>query len=173
MENLLKQNYDINIKNIKKTMVGAGSDTYFVECSDAKYVVKFPETNEMNNPKAEVKVCELLRDKGISVSRFIKNKQGEYITKDGNGRLFHVQEYIDGTLYDWNKAPDWLLTESAELLGKIHTALKDYYELPIGIGEAFFHYMTPQNALFSYQKSLKTAKKTSHRAWKSWWKSAV
>ena len=57
-------------------------------------------------------------------------------------------------MYDLNTSPDWLLTESAQMLGKIHTALRDYQELPVGIGADFFEYMTPDRASESYKKSL-------------------
>ena len=51
----------------------------------------------------------------------------------------------------WHSASETLLTESAEMLGKIHSVLKDYPKLPEGIGENFFKYMTPQNAIKSYR----------------------
>lgn len=156
---LLSKCYSLTVLSAEKSSVGAGSDTYFVNCTNGKYVVKFPSVSEINNPEAEPKLCDFLFENGISVCRFIKNNDDAYITADENGRLFHVQEFIDGTLYDWNAAPDWLLKESAETLGKIHTALKDYNGLPIGIGADFFQYMTPENALRSYENTLETARK--------------
>ena len=60
-------------------------------------------------------------------------------------------------MYDLNAAPDWLLTESAQMLGKIHAVLKEYTGLPTGIGANFFKYMTPDRALESYKKSLAIA----------------
>ena len=60
-------------------------------------------------------------------------------------------------MYDLNTAPDWLLTESAQMLGKIHTALRDYQELSVGIGADFFEYMTPDRASESYKNSLTIA----------------
>lgn len=50
------------------------------------------------------------------------------------------------------------MKESAEMLGKIHTALKDYEGLNVGIGNDFFKYMTPENALRSYENSLSIAR---------------
>lgn len=35
-------------------------------------------------------------------------------------------------MYDLNTAPDWLLTESAQMLGKIHTVLRDYQAVTSG-----------------------------------------
>ena len=80
------------------------------------------------------------------------------MTRDKQENVFHVQKFIDGQTLAWNTSPDWLLKEMAGLLGKIHTALKDYQGLPVGIGEPFFKYMTPENALRSYEKSLAIAR---------------
>lgn len=54
--------------------------------------------------------------------------------------------------------PDWFMTQSANMLGKIHRALKDFDPLPVGIGESFFQNMTPQNAEKSYLRTLEHAK---------------
>ncbi len=159
MKELLARHYNLEVTDIEKSALGAGSDTYFVSCKNGKYVVKFPSVNEINNPEAEPKLCSFLLENGINVCRFITNNRGEFVTADDNGRLFHVQQFVDGTLYDWNTAPDWLLKQSAETLGKIHTALKSYNGLPVGIGENFFRYMTPEKALRSYQNTLETARK--------------
>lgn len=159
MKNLLKKYYSLDVTSITKSVVGAGSDTYFVTCESGKYVVKFPAVSEINNPQAEPELCEFLLGKGIDVCRFIRNKDGRFLAVDEDGRLFHVQKFVDGILYDWNTAPDWLLKESAEMLGKIHVALTDYRGLPTGIGADFFRYMTPENALRSYEKTIEVARK--------------
>ncbi len=45
-----------------------------------------------------------------------------------------------------NAAPDWFMLQSPLLLGRIHNELHKYKELPMGIGDEFFRYMTPENA---------------------------
>lgn len=154
---LLTGQYGLNVDSAKKSTVGAGSDTWFVTCEDGKYVVKFPSESNINNPELEPKLCEFLLEQGIPVCQFIKNKEGTYVSMDEAGRVFHVQKFIEGTMYDWHEAPEWLLTESAAMLGKFHAALKHYEGLPTGIGEGFFKYMTPERALSSYRESLKIA----------------
>ncbi|HIZ21155.1 MAG TPA: phosphotransferase [Firmicutes bacterium] len=153
----LKRLYGWDITDVKKSTIGAGSDTYFVSCQKGRYVVKFPSASEINNPDFEPALCEFLLSKGIAVSEFLKNINGQYISTDENGRKFHVQKFIDGKVYAVNTAPKWLLRESAALLGKIHTALAGYPSLPEGIGEKFFAAMTPEAALNSYQNTLAIA----------------
>ena len=138
MKQLLKEHYGLDLLHCVKSAVGAGSDTYFVSCVDGKYVVKYPATSEINHPEAEPELCEYLLQKGIPVCQFLRNKAGGFLTADEKGRQFHVQRFIEGKMYDLNTAPDWLLTESARMLGKIHTALRDYQELPVGIGTDLF-----------------------------------
>ena len=157
MDKLLKKLYGINVTALERSANGAGSETFFADCEEGKFVVKFPSVSEMNDPCAEPALCEYLLNKGISVCRFIKNRNGEYISTDENGRLFHVQEYISGQVFDWNSAPPSILLDSAETLGRIHAALKNYSGLKAGIGEDFFRYMTPENALHSYESTLRTA----------------
>ena len=40
MKELLKEKYGLELLQIEKSAVGAGSDTYFAACADGKYVVK-------------------------------------------------------------------------------------------------------------------------------------
>ena len=154
MKKLLKSHYGLELLSMEKSDLGAGSDTFFVTCTDGKYVVKYPASSEINHPEAEPELCEYLLAHGIPVCQFLRNREGHFLTTDESGRLFHVQRFIEGKMYDLNTAPDWLLTESAQMLGKIHTALRDYQELSVGIGADFFKYVTPDRASESYKKSL-------------------
>ena len=154
---LLKQHYGLEVLHLKKSKVGAGSDTYFVTCTDGKYVVKYPAASEINHPEQEPELCEYLLSKGLPVCQFLKNRDGGFLTADEAGRIFHVQKFIEGAVYDLNAAPNWLLEQSARLLGKLHTALRDYPGLPEGIGNGFFRHMTPERALDSYRRSLNIA----------------
>lgn len=157
MNTRLKHLYGLETTKIEKSGVGAGSDTFFVTCTDGKYVVKYPASSEINHPEAEPELCEYLLAHGIPVCQFLRNKEGHFLTTDESGRLFHVQRFIEGKMYDLNTAPDWLQTESARMLGKIHAALREYSGLPTGIGADFFKYMTPNRASESYKKSLNIA----------------
>ena len=157
MRTMLKEQFGLDVWRMEKAQEGAGSDTWFLECEQGRFVIKYPCESEINHPEREPQLCELLLEKGVPVCQFLHNKQGEALTKDEAGRLFHVQKFIEGKVYEWNDAPDWLLQEAAEMLGRIHAALKDYKDLPIGIGADFFRYMTTENALDAYRNSLQTA----------------
>lgn len=161
IKQVLLEQYGLEMVSADKALVGAGSDTWFVTCEDGKYVLKYPAKSEINNPEYEPELCAYLIEQGIPVCQFLKNWQDRYLSVDAQGRVFHVQKFIEGSTYDWHTAPKWLLTEQAGMLGRIHNALRDYSGLPIGIGRGFFEYMTPKRALSSYQKSLGIARDRS------------
>lgn len=120
-------------------------------------VLKFPATSEINHPELEPELCAFLRKNGIPAGDFVKNRAGSCISLDRSGRMFTLQRHLPRQTLEWNSATETVLLESAELLGKIHSVLRNYPVLPEGIGAGFFAHMTPQRALTSYRSSLATA----------------
>lgn len=157
MQTLLNRHYGLTMLSAEHASAGAGSDTWFVTCREGRYVVKYPAQSEINHPDAEPGLCEKLLARGIPVCRFLRNRQGTFLTMDAQGRCFHVQDFIEGRTYGLNEAPEWLMEASAGMLGRIHAALRDEQGLPEGIGAGFFRYMTPERALASYRHSLALA----------------
>lgn len=125
--------YDIEIETMETSENGAGGLTYFVTAGYKKYVVKYPSDNEMNHPETEIEVCELLLKKGIPACRFISNKHGRMLSTDENGRRFTVQHFYEGVTYGYNEAPEKMQKASAVLLAKIHSAMKNMENIPVGI----------------------------------------
>lgn len=105
MNELLKEQYGLQVLKAEKSKVGAGSDTWFVTCADGRYVVKYPAQSEINHPEQEPELCEFLLERGIPVCRFLKNREGNYLSTDAAGRQFHVQHFIEGKTYELNTAP--------------------------------------------------------------------
>lgn len=149
--------YDIEIETMKSTENGAGGLTYIVTDRSETYVVKYPSDNEMNHPNVEIKVCEVLIEKGIPACKFILNKKDKMISTDENGRRFTVQLFYEGTTYAYNEASCNMQKESAVLLAKIHTAMKNMEGIPIGIGADFFKYRKPEYMNESYIAALQQA----------------
>lgn len=154
---VLREQYGLRLEQEERASLGAGSHVWFLRCEEGEYVLKFPSGSEINHPQAEPKLCSFLRQHGIPACDFLKNKTGGYISHTADGRLFTVQRRFSGVTPEWNSASQTLLTESAELLGKIHRVLREHPALPTGIGADFFENMTPQRATESYKRSLETA----------------
>lgn len=149
--------YDIEIDSMNNFHNGAGGLTYLVTSKGIKYVVKYPSDNEMNHPELESQICKELIKKGLPVCDFVMNKQGKELSMDEIGRRFNVQKYYDGCVYKYNEAPKECQIESAQMLGKIHKAMKNINELPIGIGKDFFYNRRPENMELCYEKTLQKA----------------
>jgi Ser/Thr protein kinase RdoA (MazF antagonist) len=158
IQDLLKTQYGIMADTAQKLTVGAGSDTYRISGGGCRYILKSANDNEANNPENEPALCEYLREQGIPASQFIKNLSGQYVT-EYTGKIYHLQRFIPGETLPWNTASDGLLMQCAQMLGRIHEALQNYPALPVGIGEDFFRFMTPNRAQESYHLSLETAHK--------------
>ena len=157
MKELLSRLYGLTLQDAQKSSVGAGSDTWFLTCEQGRFVLKYPADSAINNPVLEPQLCETLLKKGLPVCQFLKNRAGEFISHDDAGRIFTVQRFLDGNMYDLNAAPDWLLPAQAQMLARIHNSLRDCRSLPTGIGADFFQHMTPPNVLPSFQNSLRIA----------------
>lgn len=159
LDQVIRDSYGLHPLQICSSLLGAGSDTYFVTCTEGKYVLKFPADDEMNHPEQEPQLCSFLLECGLPVSRFIKARGGGWFGWDEQGRRCTLQMFLEGSTFPWNTADSELLWEQAELLGRIHAALRNYSGLPEGIGAGFFRNMTPERALLSYQRSLETAQR--------------
>ncbi len=155
--------YDIEIETMETSENGAGGLTYFVTAGYKKYVVKYPSDNEMNHPETEIEVCELLLKKGIPACRFIPNKHGRMLSTDENGRRFTVQHFCEGVTYGYNEAPEKMQKASAVLLAKIHSAMKNMENIPVGIGGDFFAYRKPEYMRDSYIDTLQQAEKNGDK----------
>lgn len=156
-EQLIESQYGLHLRAMRKSAVGAGSDTWFLDCREGAFVLKFPAASAINHPEAEPALCAFLRERGIPACDFLKNIQGGYLSRAADGRMFTVQRRLPGITPAWHTASEALLLESARLLGQIHCALQYYPPLPEGIGAQFFEHMTPQRAAESYRRSLTTA----------------
>lgn len=154
---LIDENYSIgSISNIDKITNGMSSICYHILTDKGEFILKNVEDNGMNNPDNEPKIHEILANENIPVSKFYLTKQGKYILNDG-GNIYHLKNYIRGKVYKPNTASEWLMRDSAVMLGKIQKAMEQISILPIGIGEGYFQNMSPEKSISSYLQTLKIA----------------
>ena len=156
-EELLQEQYGLHLNTVRRSALGAGSDTWFLRCAEGEFVLKFPAVSKINHSELEPPLCAFLRKNGIPACDFVKNRAGSCVSMDSSGRVFTLQRHLPGRTLEWNSASETILLESAELLGWIHSVLRNYPALPEGIGAGFFAHMTPQRALTSYRSSLAAA----------------
>lgn len=155
---ILLQEYGFEVCDIHKMATGVGGDTFFINTHQGRFIYKIVDANEMNHPEEEPEICSFLLQRGLEVSDFLKNTSGNFVTPFDGKKVSHVQKYVEGKVFAMNEAADWFMAKSPLLLGRIHNELREYKNLPVGIGEDFFRYMTPENAKNSYWQSYELAK---------------
>lgn len=156
MKKQILEHYGFDVLNISRVLTGVGGLTYLVETDNGKYILKGVDCNDgyfQNEPF----VVEFLKRKGIPTADYIRDKDGQYIWQHGE-YLFHMQRFIEGKILPFNEAPDWFLHESAQTLGKIHTALSGFKQLPIGMGDGFIDFLLSDHPKNSYLETIEKAK---------------
>ena len=132
---IIRQNFNIEIIMIKK-IADHGAKVYLLESATEKYALK--EMGSEDKLETEGELIDHLISKGIKVPYIYRTITGSHVFID-NGLQYILYEYIEGTMIDLNSAPDWFLTKSAQTLGQIQSALKDYKHVPSkGFGQDFF-----------------------------------
>ncbi len=158
MLRLLSEEYEIRADRLTPMSTGGGGITCRGDAGDKCFVFKIADASHMNHPEVEPEICAYLASRQIPVSAFVRSKKGTYLVDCGEGRVGHLQAFVDGVMYKQNHAPQWLLREMPVLLGEIHRVLRDFRPLPDGIGRDFFANMTPERAIGSYRASMEMAK---------------
>lgn len=154
---LIEASYDIgNVKSIFRISSGYGSIAYYVFTDKGEYILKDIEQSPMNHPENEAMILSELKNSGIPVSEICPAKSGDYVLKL-ESKTYHLQKFIEGKVYSRNSAPQWLLYESARMLGKTQKAMEKLPVLPIGISQSFFDDLTPQRAKNNYVFTLEKA----------------
>ena len=139
----IRNYYDVEADSIEMIVEHIISQVYMVVLNGTRYIMKMlPE--KIINPEKEGALADFMNENGIRAPRIIKNKYGQYVSQYGKKR-FHIQEYIEGDVFDINCAPEWYMEESPRLLGKIQKALVDYERLPSMLDETFFNVTTIDN----------------------------
>ena len=153
----LSAEYGLDVHKLTRMTTGVGGDTFRVDAAQGQFVFKIIKADAINHPELEASLCSTLQQKGIPVSEFVPDKHGLLVHPWDDGRLCHLQRFVDGANFAMNTAPDWFMAESPLLLARIHRALADIPPLPEGIGAGFFAHMTSERAIASYKKSIELA----------------
>lgn len=125
IENILREEYNINSKSIEEINRGT-ADIYKIKSDDGEYVLKrFSEGRTKESVIKETEIIEFLNKKGIRVPVYIKTKEDKFYTIY-EGRTIVLQEFIDGYTMENNTGDYSKTMESANILGKLVKALKDY-----------------------------------------------
>ena len=142
-------------------LTGGRADCYRIRTPRRDYVLKvFPPGQPITSVQDEPEVTAFLRDRGISVARLIPTHTGEYVWQHQE-RLWHLQEHIDGRIFQQNTAPDWLMRDAARLLGRLHRELRDFRPLNAGFHNDWFTQWSPARTRRQYEELIARAEALS------------
>ena len=135
---LLADKYRIRQVNNVIHLKSGSANCYRIQTAEGDFILKeFQSEYSVNDVKMEPIVTEFVRERGIPATRSLPTMTGEYVW-EFRGRAFHLQEFVQGIIFANNKAPYWLLQDSARILGRLHQILSDFPLLKEGMGPEWF-----------------------------------
>ena len=156
MKSRIQEQYGLNVVNISQILTGVGGQSYLIETENEKYIVKGIHADD-EYVRNEPLIVDFLKTKNIPVTKYIKDRYGQYLWQEGK-TVYHMQQFVEGVILPLNEAPDWFLDESAAILGKVHSALSDFKRLPVGMGADFLEFITSAYPKECYIKTIEKAK---------------
>lgn len=123
-------NYDIALLNIVPLNGGWLNEKYLIETIDGnKYVLKELSLKKFSEKHLKylidtVKLQNYLSLKKVSVPRIILNKNDECVSKFSDGKVFFIQDYIDGYSKEFNELNVDEIYSIGKSLALLHNELK-------------------------------------------------
>ncbi|MEK4967455.1 phosphotransferase [Cytobacillus sp. FSL R7-0696] len=160
MKDILNEQFDLKITHMTQLTDHNISATYYLNTAKGSYVLKrIP--SYIQDTEIEGKLVKYLYENEIPVAQVIKSNQGTY-SFSINGEKYHLQEYIDGEIYDLNNGTDWFKDVSAQNLGKIQHVLSQTPKLKTGmINKELFTNGQIIKAKKSYLRTFKKAQQSN------------
>lgn len=156
---LLKEHYSLNVDGVQKMQLGT-ANCYRIFAENQSYFLKeFQHGFLEADLDREVKLVNYLASHQFPTARILLTK-GQKTSLTYREHLLCVQEYIEGETYGNNNLPDPLLMDSARLLGRLHTILKNY-PLPLEMGRDWLEAYKPENCAAQYENLLQTAEQNT------------
>lgn len=126
IRSLLAEHYGIREVRAITGLKGGSAHCYRIDTPTGSLVLKlFPPGFPYESAEREPDITHFVRERGIPTTRFLETVDGDWVV-DYFAQPVHVQEFIQGTIYEKNAAPGWLVDESARMLGRLHRILLDY-----------------------------------------------
>lgn len=149
---LLKKTWGKSVVKAEKMPLGS-ANCYCVSSEKEQYFLKeFQSSFQIDDLTREVKLTKYLLEHGIPTTRFIPTISGKMYL-EYQGHCICLEEYIEGTQFDYSNFPKEFLKKEAAMLGKIHQCLSGY-DLPIGMDEKWVNSFSVSKAKAKYDELL-------------------
>ena len=154
---LLEKHYGLRAQSVARVSEGVGGEVYVVEADAGRFVLKGTEKSDLRAQK-EPHIVEYAARHDIPVPEFLPTKDGGWFFYN-NRKQYNLRPYMEGTVYSYGEAPDWLMGESACMQGRIHAALAGFGPLTQALGPDFPGFLRSDAPRASYARTLALAKK--------------
>ena len=150
VKNFVESTYGFRPETVKKLDTGSANCFQIWANGNGFFLKEFQEKFNRAALEREVRVCALVSEV-IPTSRFIPSLNGDVIYEFG-GRLFHLQQLLEGRIYPQNQFDQPLLVQEAETLAKIHRCLDRKIALPEGFPAPWFEIWNTERTIKKYEK---------------------
>ena len=142
--NFVQSKYGLVPTNVERVR-GGSANCYRLTVGDVYYFLKeFPYNFDKTALLREAKVCQMLEEKGVPTSVFIKTLKNDD-TCAYRGRVFHLQKFLDGVAL--GKLSQEQLSASAEMLSSVHNALEEADFLRVAFRDEWFDNWTKEASI--------------------------
>jgi len=155
----LKLHYNLIVQDVCQLAMGS-ANCYVVSSDSQKYFLKeFQKGFTLEDLAREATLADFLIEQGIPTAKFYRTKEGHpgFLYND---TLICLEEYLEGTTYEYNDFPKEMLPELAMLLGKIHRVMRNY-PLPSDMDKEWLDRLSPEKMAAGYDKLIGIAQKKS------------
>jgi len=146
----LKLHYHVSVREVQHLKMGSANCFLIFSETERYFLKEFQKGFSMEDLMREADLADFLIAHGIPTARFYKTKDG-FPGLIYNNSLICLEEFIEGTGYEYDNFPDNMLPELAAMLGKMHHVLRDY-PLPTDMGKAWLDRLSPEAIIAGYDK---------------------
>ena len=153
---LLHERYGLRVLSSHRLKLGS-ANCYRVWTETGDFFLKeFQSGCSAEDSGQEAALVNLLAGRGIPVARFLAAKDGAPFVSC-QGHLICLQQFIEGTAYGYDDFPQSLLPQAAQMLGRLHAAMRDL-TLPVTMGDKFIEDFSPHRLAGQYEALYEQAK---------------
>lgn len=149
---LLKENWGQSVLKAEKMPLGSANCYRVIGNSECYFLKEFQSSFKPEDLIREAELTNYLVERGIPTTRFIPTISGEMYVKY-QGHCICLEEYIEGTQFNYSNFPKEFLKKEAAMLGKIHQCLSGY-DLLIGMDEKWVNSFSVSEAKAKYDELL-------------------
>lgn len=152
---LLKEKYGIAVTDIERLPLGSANCYRISDGSKIYFLKELQSKFSEDKIKEEANLVNFLASKGIPIARFYKTVQDDFVFTY-EGHVICLEDFVEGQAYGYDDLPEHLMPKVAEMLGKIHAALKDY-SLQTDMGEDWISEYSAEKLAGQYGSLLDSA----------------